>query len=79
MPAENSENQHVVKPNVSPGQRFRLETLAEGVESKATLKLVEEYGVHHTQGLATGRPALLDVWTQIPGTQRRQAVTSSGA
>jgi PAS domain S-box-containing protein len=57
---ENSQNQHVVKAIVNLAQGFGRQTVAEGVESQATLELLEEYGVDYAQGLAIGRPAATD-------------------
>ena len=57
---ENAQNQHVVKAIVNLAQGFGRQTIAEGVESEATLELLEEYGVDYAQGYAIGRPAPID-------------------
>jgi PAS domain S-box-containing protein len=57
---ENAQNQHVVKAIVNLAQGFGRQTIAEGVETEATLELLEEYGVDYAQGFAIGRPAPLD-------------------
>ena len=54
---ENPQNQHVVKAIVNLAQGFKRKTIAEGVETHATLDLLEEYGVDYAQGYAIGRPA----------------------
>lgn len=53
----NEANQHLVKAIVSLAQGFGNETIAEGVEDEATLKLLKEYGVDYAQGFFIGRPA----------------------
>ena len=57
---ENSQNQHVVKAIVNLAQGFGRQTVAEGVENQATLKLLQEYGVDYAQGYAIGHPAPTD-------------------
>ena len=57
---DNPQNQHVVKAIVNLAQGFGPHTIAEGVESLATLTLLEEYGVDFAQGFAIGRPAPID-------------------
>ena len=52
----NAENQHVVKAIVTLAEGFGRKTIAEGVESQATLELLEAYGVDFAQGFAIGRP-----------------------
>ena len=54
---ENPQNQHVVKAIVNLAQGFERKTIAEGVETLATLDLLEDYGVDYAQGYAIGRPA----------------------
>jgi PAS domain S-box-containing protein len=54
---ENPQNQHVVKAIVNLAQGFERKTIAEGVETHATLDLLEKYGVNYAQGYAIGRPA----------------------
>ena len=57
---ENPQNQHVVKAIVNLAQGFGRKTIAEGVETLATLDLLEEYGVDYAQGYAIGRPAPIE-------------------
>jgi PAS domain S-box-containing protein len=57
---ENPQNQHVVKAIVNLAQGFGRQTIAEGVETEATLELLEEYGVDYAQGYVIGRPAPID-------------------
>ncbi|MDP9228465.1 MAG: EAL domain-containing protein, partial [Actinomycetota bacterium] len=57
---DNPQNQHVVKAIVNLAQGFGPHTIAEGVESLATLTLLKEYGVDFAQGYAIGRPAPID-------------------
>jgi PAS domain S-box-containing protein len=54
---ENPQNQHVVKAIVNLAQGFERKTVAEGVETLATLDLLEDYGVDYAQGYAIARPA----------------------
>ena len=49
-------NQHVVKAIVNLAQGFGCQTIAEGVEDEATLKLLREFGVDFGQGFYIGRP-----------------------
>jgi len=58
--AENLQNQHVVKAIVNLAQAFARQTIAEGVESQATLELLDQYGVDYAQGYEIGRPAPID-------------------
>jgi PAS domain S-box-containing protein len=62
---ENPQNQHVVKAIVNLAQGFGRQTIAEGVETEATLELLEEYGVDFAQGFVIGRPAPLDTLLEI--------------
>ena len=57
---ENPQNQHVVKAIVNLAQAFARQTIAEGVESQATLELLEQYDVDYAQGYELGRPAPID-------------------
>jgi PAS domain S-box-containing protein len=57
---ENPQNQHVVKAIVNLAHAFARQTIAEGVESKATLELLEQYDVDYAQGYEIGRPAPID-------------------
>jgi PAS domain S-box-containing protein len=60
---DNPQNQHVVKAIVNLAQGFERQTIAEGVETRATLDLLEEYGVDYAQGFAIGRPAPINTDT----------------
>jgi PAS domain S-box-containing protein len=57
---DNPQNQHVVKAIVNLAQAFARQTIAEGVESQATLELLQQYGVDYAQGYEIGRPAPID-------------------
>jgi PAS domain S-box-containing protein len=65
----NPQSQHVVKAIVMLAQGFGRETIAEGVETQATLELLAEYGVNHAQGYALGHPAPID--TRVEGDEQR--------
>ncbi len=52
--------QHVVEAIVSLAQSFQLRTVAEGVESRACLAVLSEFGVDFAQGYRLKRPAPLD-------------------
>ena len=56
----NKQNQQVVKAIVMLAHGFGRQTVAEGVETQATLDLLNGYGVNYAQGYAIGRPAPLD-------------------
>ena len=58
---ENPQNQHVVQAIVNLAHGFERKTVAEGVETLATLDLLEEYGVDYAQGFVIGRPAPTDL------------------
>jgi PAS domain S-box-containing protein len=60
---ENPQNQHVTRAIVNLAQGFECKTIAEGVETLATLDLLEKYGVDYAQGYAIGRPAPEDTLT----------------
>ncbi len=62
---ESRQNQHVVKAIVTLAHGFGRKTIAEGVETEATLTLLEEYGVDYAQGYHIGRPAPLDAVSLI--------------
>jgi PAS domain S-box-containing protein len=57
---ENPQNQHVVKAIVNLARGFGHQTIAEGVETEATLELLRGYGVDYAQGFLIGRPAPID-------------------
>ncbi len=52
-----SANQYVVKAIVNLAHGFGCQTIAEGVEDEATLKLLREFGVDFAQGFYVGHPA----------------------
>jgi PAS domain S-box-containing protein len=52
----NSCHQHIVDIVVDLAERFRCETVAEGVEDEATLRLLRRRGVDYVQGFHLGRP-----------------------
>lgn len=52
--------QHVVEAIVSLARSFNLRTIAEGVESRACLAVLSEFGVDYVQGYRLKRPAPLD-------------------
>jgi PAS domain S-box-containing protein len=54
------QNQQVVKAIVNLARGFGRKTVAEGVETEATVELLEEYGVDYAQGYFLGRPGPLD-------------------
>lgn len=51
------ENQGIVQALASVAQGFNQATVAEGVDSAATLELIKAYGIDHAQGYFVGRPA----------------------
>ncbi len=53
-----SANQYVVKAIVNLAQGFGCQTIAEGVEDDATLRLLRDFGVDFAQGFYVGRPSL---------------------
>jgi PAS domain S-box-containing protein len=58
----NEASQHVVKAVVNLARGFGQETVAEGVEDEATLRMLRELGVDFAQGYAIARPGpLVDV------------------
>jgi PAS domain S-box-containing protein len=50
-------SQHVVSAVVNLAKAFGMQTVAEGAEDDATLRLLRELGVDHVQGYIVGRPA----------------------
>ncbi len=54
--ASNRASHHVVQAMVALAHDFDLETVAEGVEDRATLGLLRELGVHYAQGFHIARP-----------------------
>jgi PAS domain S-box-containing protein len=56
----NPKNQCIVRAVVNLARGFGHQTIAEGVETEATLSLLQEYGVDYAQGYAIGPPAPLD-------------------
>jgi PAS domain S-box-containing protein len=65
----NTANQHVVRAIVSLASAFGLRTIAEGVEDEATLDLLRDEGVDYAQGFHLGRPAPLESWRPVPGSE----------
>jgi PAS domain S-box-containing protein len=63
-----SANQHVVAAIVTLAQGFGCQTIAEGVEDGATLKLLEDFGVDFAQGYHLGRPAPVQHITMLAET-----------
>ena len=59
-----SANQYVVKAIVNLAQGFGCQTIAEGVEDDATLKLLRDLGVDFAQGFYLGRPSPCEEGTQ---------------
>jgi PAS domain S-box-containing protein len=53
------EDRQVVAAIIGVAQQFNVETIAEGVEDRATLEELRKIGVDHVQGYWTGRPAPL--------------------
>jgi PAS domain S-box-containing protein len=58
--ATNSASRHVVEAVVTLARAFGLQTVAEGVEDAAALKVVGELGVDFAQGYHIARPAPFD-------------------
>jgi EAL domain-containing protein (putative c-di-GMP-specific phosphodiesterase class I) len=58
---EDPDDQRVVRAIVAVAQTFGLTTVAEGVESNATLELLRGLGVDEAQGYLIGRPS--PTWT----------------
>ena len=56
---ENSANQHIVKAIVDLAHGFGVQTIAEGVEDGATLKVIRDLRVDFAQGFYLGSPAPL--------------------
>jgi EAL domain-containing protein (putative c-di-GMP-specific phosphodiesterase class I) len=50
-------DRQVVSAIVDVARNFGIETIAEGVESQATLELLRTLGVDYAQGYLLGRPA----------------------
>jgi PAS domain S-box-containing protein len=49
-------NQHLVKATIGLARDFGYQTIAEGVENRETLDLLEDIGVDYAQGFYLGRP-----------------------
>jgi PAS domain S-box-containing protein len=58
--ATNAASRHVVEAVVALARAFGLQTVAEGVEDAAALKVISELGVDFAQGYYIARPAPLD-------------------
>ena len=52
----NEASQQVVKAIVSLARGFGQQTVAEGVEDEATLRMLREFGVDYGQGYGIARP-----------------------
>jgi EAL domain-containing protein (putative c-di-GMP-specific phosphodiesterase class I) len=50
-------DRRVVQSIIGIAEQFELETIAEGVETEATLRLLRELGADYAQGFHLGRPA----------------------
>jgi PAS domain S-box-containing protein len=76
-----SANQYVVKAIVNLAQGFGCQTIAEGVEDDATLKLLRDFGVDFAQGFYVGRPSPCLAGTEhLPlahGSSRRKRASST--
>ncbi len=60
--AENDENIEIVRTIVMLAQKLRMDVVAEGVETKDQLRLLQELGCEHAQGFFFSRPlAVSDV------------------
>jgi PAS domain S-box-containing protein len=57
---EDPSDRQVVKAIVDVARNFGIKTIAEGVESQATLELLAGFGVDFVQGYHLGRPAPVD-------------------
>lgn len=55
----NAANRNLVRAIISLAKSFGFETIAEGVESEASLAVLKEEGVDYVQGTLIGPPALL--------------------
>jgi PAS domain S-box-containing protein len=54
------EDRQVVQAIVGVARQFGIETIAEGVETEATMATLRSMGVDYAQGFLTGRPMQLD-------------------
>ena len=54
------EDRQVVQAIVGVARQFGIETIAEGVETEATMAALRSMGVDYAQGFLTGRPMQLD-------------------
>jgi PAS domain S-box-containing protein len=59
--ADDASDRQVVKAIVDVARNFGIKTIAEGVESEATLNLLAGFGVDLVQGYYLGRPAPVEV------------------
>jgi EAL domain-containing protein (putative c-di-GMP-specific phosphodiesterase class I) len=64
---ENPRSRAVVSGIVALASGFGQRTIAEGVESAATLELLRTLGVDLAQGFHIGRPALIELSDSFPG------------
>lgn len=63
--ATNAASRHVVEAVVTLARAFGLQTVAEGVEDAAALRLVGELGVDFAQGYFIARPAPLETTPRV--------------
>jgi PAS domain S-box-containing protein len=59
--ADDASDRQVVKAIVDVARNFGIKTIAEGVESEATLNLLAGFGVDLVQGYFLGRPAPVEI------------------
>ena len=55
------DDRRVVQSIIGIAGQFDLATIAEGVETQATLDLLAELGADYAQGFHLGRPASIDL------------------
>lgn len=69
---------HIIMLIAALAPRLEIELIAEGLEDRATLSLLEELGISLFQGFEFGRPAALEAWLAdaVSGTQASGRTTS---
>jgi PAS domain S-box-containing protein len=67
---DDDEDREIVAAIVGVARRFKIETIAEGVEDQATLEELRRIGVDYVQGYWTGRPAPLPSTLMHPKNRR---------
>jgi predicted signal transduction protein with EAL and GGDEF domain len=65
------EDRRVVQAIVRVARQFKIETIAEGVEDRATLDELRRIGVDFAQGYVIGRPAPLPQGWKSPRNRRQ--------